>query len=86
MPLTFVTNVVGVTPQVKGLQIKANLPSDMTFAGVKDYDFCGRTYNIEVRKDLTAPEMTADGSVYTVKVPAGSIWYITAQNQLIAAE
>ena len=86
VPLTFVTNVVGVTPQVKGLQIKANLPSDMTFAGVKDYDFCGRTYNIEVRKDLTAPEMTADGSVYTVKVPASSIWYITAQNQLIAAE
>ena len=85
VPLTFVTNVVGVTPQVKGLQIKANLPSDMTYAGVREYEYCGKTYSIEVNKTLTAPEMTFNGKTYSVKVPADGTYYITPQNLLIEA-
>ena len=83
VPYSFVSQIVGITPQVKGLQIRADLPSDMTYAGVREYRFCGRIYSIEVNKALTGPEMTFDGQTYVVKVPADGTYYITAQNRII---
>ena len=83
VPYSFVSQVVGITPQVKGLEIRANLPSDMAYAGVSEYRFHGRTYRIEVSKALTAPEMTFDGQKTVVRVPADGAYYITAQNQII---
>lgn len=83
VPYAFLSAIIGVTPDVKGLQIKANLPSDLTYAGVREYRFCGRTYSIEVNKALTAPEMTVDGETYVVKVPADQAYYITAQNEIV---
>ena len=82
VPLSFVTNVVGVTPQVRGLEIKGNLPSDMTYAGVKEYEYRGKKYSIEVNKGLTGPEMSFDGEKYVVRVPAGEAYYITAENRI----
>ncbi|MCR5783140.1 MAG: hypothetical protein K6G90_10460 [Clostridia bacterium] len=83
VPYSFVSQIVGITPQVKGLEIKANLPSDMTHAGVREYRFCGRIYSIEVNNALTGPKMTFDGQTYVVKVPADGTYYITAQNEII---
>ena len=84
VPYSFVSEVVGVTPQVKGLQIKANLSSDFTYAGVREYRFRGNVYSIEVSKSLTEPQITLDGEKYFVKVPADGTYYITAQNRIVA--
>ena len=83
VPLTFVTNIIGITPDVKGLKIKACLPTDMKYAGVSAYRYADRVYHIEVNKDLNAPEMSLDGDVYTVKVPADDTYYITMDNKVI---
>ena len=83
VPYSFLSEILGITPQVQGLQIKGNLPSDLTFAGVRAYDHCGKTYHIEVSKAQKTPEMTFDGGVYTVKVPAGGTYYITPENRLM---
>ena len=57
VPATFVTDIIGITPEVAGLKIDACLPSDMTYAGIMEYHFADRVYQIEVNKDLTEAEM-----------------------------
>jgi cellobiose phosphorylase len=83
--LTFVTDIVGITPAVEGLKIESCLPSDMTYAGVSEYNYGNRIYQIEVNKSLTTPVITFDGEKYTVKLPANKTYYITLQNKLIEA-
>ena len=83
VPLTFVTDIVGVTPEVKGLKIQSCLPSDMKYAGVREYNYGNRKYHIEVNKDLTDPQVSLENGVYTVKLPADRTFYITLQNKLI---
>ncbi len=83
VPLTFVTDIVGITPEVKGLRIESCLPSDMKYAGVDEYHYSKRLYSIEVSKDLSSPEMTQAEGKYVVRVPAGRTFYITPDNQLI---
>lgn len=85
VPLTFVTDIVGITPDVKGLKIDSCLPSDMTYAGVAEYNYGNRKYHIEVNKNLTEPVVSYDGQKYTVKLPANKTYYITLQNKLIEA-
>ena len=85
VPLTFVTDIVGITPDVKGLKIDSCLPTDMTYAGVAEYNYGNRKYHIEVNKTLTEPVVTYDGEKYTVKLPANKTYYITLQNKLIEA-
>ena len=83
VPLTFVTDIVGITPELKGLKIQSCLPSDMSCAGVSEYNYGGRTYHIEVNKNISDPTVTLDGDIYTVKLPADRTFYITLQNKLI---
>jgi hypothetical protein len=83
VPLTFVTDIVGITPELKGLKIQSCLPSDMSYAGVSEYNYGGRVYHIEVNKELSDPVVTLDGDIYTVKFPADRTFYITLQNKLI---
>lgn len=83
VPLSFVTEVVGITPQVKGLRIQGNLPSDMTSAGVSEYHYAGRIYDIEVDRNCSSPQLAPDGEIFKVVVPAGKTFYITLQNTLI---
>ena len=85
MPLTFITDIVGITPAVEGLKIQSCLPSDMTYAGVGEYNYGGRKYHIEVNKNISSPNVSFDGEKYTVKLPANKTYYITLQNKLIEA-
>ena len=85
VPYAFLAGIIGVSPQVKGLEIKANLPADMTFAGVNEYEYCGKVYAIEVNKELAVPETTFDGEKYMVRVPAEGTWYVTAEGRVIGA-
>ena len=84
VPYSFVSEFVGITPEVQGLRIKANLPSNLTYAGVREYRFRGSVYSIEVSKALTEPEMIFDGETYIAKVPADGTYYITAKNRIVA--
>ena len=79
------TNIVGIYPEVEGLRISSSLPSDMTYAGIRAYQYENRVYHIEVNKALTEPEITQDGETWTVKLPADRTYYITRQNQLVQA-
>lgn len=83
MPLTFVTDIVGITPDLLGLKIESCLPSDMTYAGVNTYEYGNRTYSIEVNKTISQPQVTKENGKYYVKLPAGKTWYITLENKLI---
>ena len=86
VPATFVTQVVGVFPDVAGLRIEAGLPSDMTYAGVREYHYNGLVYHILVDKTLTEPSMTLEDGVYFVKLPADKAYYITRENTIVEAE
>lgn len=82
VPLSFLTGIIGVNPDVKGLKIESSLPSDMDLAGVSEYNYMGRRYSIEVNKAVKAPEMTQKDGKFVVKVPADGTYYITAENEL----
>ena len=84
VPLSFLTGIIGVTPDVKGLKIESCLPSDMAFAGVAEYNYMDRKYSIEVNKSLTAPSLTVEGDKYVVKVPAEGTFYITPENEVLS--
>jgi hypothetical protein len=83
VPLSFLTGIIGVNPDVKGLKIESSLPSDMDLAGVSEYNYMGRKYSIEVNKAVTAPEMTQKDGKFVVKVPADGTYYITAENEIV---
>ena len=85
VPASFVTQTVGITPDVAGLRIEACLPSDMTYAGVRDYHYNGKVYHIEVNRSLSRPSMTEENGIHIVKVPADTAWFITRDNQIIEA-
>lgn len=84
VPYTFVSSVLGINAKGKGLEISANLPSGMDYAGVSEYRYGNRTYSIRVDKNLAEPvvEKYDDGSFY-VRIPAGETWYITRDNRLM---
>ena len=85
VPSTFVHSTVGLTPAVEGLQISACLPSDMTYAGVRDYHYNGRVYRIEVNREVSQPTMTEENGTYTVKLPADKTYFITRDNEIVEA-
>lgn len=83
VPASFVTQTVGITPDVEGLRIQACLPSDMTYAGVRDYHYNGKVYHIEVNRSLSQPSMTEENGVYIVKIPADKAYFITRENEIV---
>ena len=85
VPLTFITDIVGITPAVEGLKIESCLPSNMTYAGVREYRYGNKVYQIEVNKNISTPIVSYDGEKYIVKLPANKTYYITLQNKLIEA-
>ena len=87
VPYTFVSGLCGINVTTKGLEISANLPKEVDYAGVSTYRFGNRTYSIRVDKNLTAPvvEKYADGTFY-VQLPADGTYYITMDNRLVRGE
>ena len=85
VPLTFITDIVGITPAVEGLKIDSCLPADLTYAGVREYRYGNKVYQIEVNKNISTPIVSYDGEKYIVKLPANKTYYITLQNKLIEA-
>ncbi len=84
VPYVFVSGIVGLNTTVKGLEIKANLPGEMTFAGVSEYRYGNRTYSIKVDKRITESKVEKyDDGTFFVTVPANSVYYITLDNRLI---
>lgn len=83
VPLTFLTGVLGIEPDVRGLRIDAKLPSDMEYAGVNRYEYGNKVYSVEVSKSVSKPSVTKVGENYKVKLPASKSYYITLQNKLI---
>lgn len=83
VPLTFLQGVVGISNNYKGLCISPNLPKDMSYAGVREYVYCGRTYSIKVNKKITKPTAKNIDNVWFVELPANSNWIITKNNELV---
>ncbi|MBP5665307.1 MAG: hypothetical protein J6X87_03425 [Clostridia bacterium] len=83
VPLSFLTSIIGVNPDVKGLKIESRLPSDMDFAGVSEYNYANRKYSITVDKSLTEPSVTSANGVINVKVPAGKTFFITPDSKVV---
>ena len=84
VPLTFLTGFMGVTLTKDGLNIKANLPSDMDYAGCRKYHFGGRNYSIKVDKKITNPIVEKyENDTYYIVLPANKSFTITFDNRLI---
>ena len=86
VPLSFLTGIIGVTPDVKGLKVESNLPSDMTFAGVSEYWYGNKPYSIEVNRSLTEPSVAQEGGKCAVRLPADNTYYITTDGRVIRGE
>ena len=83
VPLTFVTDILGIHPAVDGLEVNAKLPADMTFAGIRAYYYCNEKLQIEVSRTITEPEVVAGEDCFTVKLPADQTWYIVAKDRTV---
>lgn len=86
VPLTFLTAFIGINTTAQGLKIDANLPSNMSFAGIREYHYGNRVYSIQVSKEIDSPTIEYDGSKYFVKVPANNVYLITIDNKLIKVD
>lgn len=83
VPLTFLTGFMGVELTKDGLNIDPSLPSEMDYAGCREYNFGGRKYSIYVDRALETPVVEKYGEVYLVKLPADGNYTITLDNRLI---
>jgi hypothetical protein len=72
VPLFFVTGILGIEPDADGLRIAPALPDGWRFAGVREYEFAGKTYSIRVEKDRVGPVVKGA----QVIVPAGGSWLL----------
>ena len=86
VPASFLTHIIGALPDVEGLRIKPCLPSDMSYAGIREYHYNGRVYSIEINRDVTEPSMTEENGVYVVKLPADRTYHITRDNRIVEAK
>ena len=85
VPLTFVTGFLGLNVTPEGLEISPSLPSEYSFAGIREYRFANRVYSVQVRKDIDEPTVQYNDEKYFVCVPASGKYVITKDNRLIKA-
>lgn len=72
VPLVMLYGFMGVTPQTDGLRISPNLPSSLTYAGMKDIYYNGVQYTITASKSVSKATVTCVGTnSYEVTVPNG---------------
>lgn len=83
VPLTFVTGFLGINPTGQGLEIAPNLPTELSFAGIREYRFGNRLYSIQVVRNLDAPEVRYTADKYFLRLPAEKTYIITFDNRLI---
>lgn len=83
VPTVFVEGFLGIQPGAQGLEICPNLSSDMTFAGVREYQFNETVYHIRVDKDLSEPKLTQEGDRWLVEVPADREWVLTTDQEIL---
>ncbi len=51
VPATFLYAFLGIEADLRGLNIRPNLPSDLEYAGVRDLSYGGGLYTVRVRSD-----------------------------------
>ena len=83
VPLTFLEGFLGIKPVGKGLLISPDLPSSIDHAGVGEYRFGGRVYDIRADKTVTGPQVYKEGEKYCLVLPANKQYVITLDNRLI---
>ena len=83
VPLTYVTGFLGLNPSAQGLKISPNLPTEYSFAGVREYRFGNRTYSIQINRNLSSAKVQYDGEKYFVQLPADKEYVITYDNRLV---
>ena len=86
VPYTFIEGVIGLKTSNEGLVIDANLPSNMDYAGIREYRFGNYDYSIQVSKNISKPVVKKVDGKYFVSVPANSKYIITVDGRLIKGE
>ena len=82
VPYTFLEGFLGIRTTALGLEINPNLPSDMEYAGVREYLFGNQKYSIQVSKQTKEPIVKKTDDVIFVSLPADAIYYITLDGKL----
>lgn len=82
VPLVFQDGIIGLQTEVNGLTITPSLPSDMDYAGIREYHFNNKIYSIEVNNQTNSPSIEEKDGIYEVKLPAEGSYVITLDNTL----
>lgn len=80
VPLVFQDGIIGLQTAVDGLIIAPSLPSDMEYAGIREYHFNHKAYAIEVSKKVKKPSIEERDGICVVKLPAQGRYKITLDN------
>ncbi len=83
VPTVFVEGFLGLLPGQQGLEIQPHLTSEMTYAGIREYQFNEKVYSILVSKEITETKLEQRGDIWYVEVPADRSWVLTANNELV---
>lgn len=83
VPYTFIEGFIGIKSCSEGLEISPNLPSDMEYAGIREYHFGNYTYSIQVSKQITSPIVKKTDGIYFVSIPANKSYVITLDGRLV---
>ncbi len=84
VPTVFVEGFLGILPSGEGLEISPQLSSNMTYAGVREYQFNEKVYNIKVDKNISEPKVEQNGDTWLVEVPANGTWILNTNNEVVA--
>ncbi len=83
VPYAFIEGFLGIKCCSEGLEISPNLPSDMEYAGIREYKFGNYTYSIQVSKQIQEPIVKKTNNTYFVSIPANKTYVITLDGRLI---
>ena len=83
VPYAFIEGFLGIKCGSEGLEISPNLPSDMEYAGIREYRFGNYTYSIQVSKQIQEPIVKKTNDTYFVSIPADKTYVITLDGRLI---
>lgn len=72
VPLVMSSGFLGLAPGTEGLSIRPDLPSELSYAGMRDVMYAGERYTVTASREVDEPDLVAvSPGVYEITVPNG---------------
>lgn len=76
VPLAFQNGFIGIQTAVNGILVSPNLPGEMSSAGISAYYYDWQRFQIEVNREVAAPETSSLDDRLYVRLPAEGTYLI----------